>query len=165
MAEQGAGADVVSGGELALALKAGFPAERIVYASVGKTDKEIEFAIKNDILALNVESCQELQVVNQIAESMNKKASVSIRINPDVDIEGHPYITTGTSANKFGIQLGEAESCMEWASKQPHINLVGIHCHIGSLIDKLDAYIKSAEILVDFVLKLRKTGRNNVKPY
>jgi len=158
MAKQGAGADVVSGGELVLALKAGFPAKKIVYASVGKTDEEIRYAIDADILALNVESRQELEVIAQIAKEMGKIAPIAIRINPDIDIEGHPYLTTGKSANKFGIEISEARECYLWAAGQKSLKLVGVHSHVGSMIKRPDPYRKSAETLVEFVNDLKKEG-------
>ncbi|MBN1541155.1 diaminopimelate decarboxylase [candidate division KSB1 bacterium] len=158
LAARGAGADVVSGGELRLALQAGFPAKKIVYAGVGKTDAEIRLAIQAGILALNVESRQELEVTAQIAQEMGQTAPVALRINPDIDIEGHPYLTTGKSANKFGIEMGEAKACYLWAAKQPSIKIVGVHCHVGSMIRKPDPFYKSAETLAQFVAELKSAG-------
>jgi len=158
MAVAGAGADVVSGGELALALQAGFPADRIVYASVGKTDVEIRFALKSRILALNVESREELEVTAQLAAEMGKVAPIAVRINPDIDIEGHPYLTTGKSANKFGISLEEARECYLWGAKQKSLRMVGVHCHVGSMIKKVEPYQRSAETLAAFVEDLRTQG-------
>lgn len=158
LANEGAGADVVSGGELKLALDAGFPAKKIVYASVGKTDEEIGLAIKTGILALNIESRQELEVTAEIAASLRKKAPIAIRINPDIDIEGHPYLTTGKTANKFGIAADEVLDCYRWAAEQPWLEIVGIHCHVGSMIKKVEPYIKSAQMLVEFVEDFRKNG-------
>lgn len=158
MAMQGAGADVVSGGELALALEAGFPADRIVFASVGKTDAEIRFALKTHILAFNVESRQELEVTAQLAADMGEVAPIAVRVNPDIDIEGHPYLTTGKSANKFGISLQEARECTIWGAKQKSLKFVGVHCHVGSMIKKVAPYRKSAEILAGFVDDLKAEG-------
>lgn len=158
MAKQGAGADVVSGGELVLALKAGFPAKKIVYASVGKTDEEIRYAINADILAFNVESRQELEVVAGLAREMGKVAPIAIRINPDIDIEGHPYLTTGKKANKFGIEMREARECYLWAAGQGSLKVVGIHSHVGSMIKKPDPYRKSVETLIEFVQDLKSHG-------
>ncbi len=158
MAELGAGADVVSGGELALALKAGFPAQRIVYASVGKTDAEIRYAIGSNVLAINIESREELQVTARIAAEMGAVAPIAIRINPDIDIEGHPYLTTGKSANKFGIEMKEARDCYLWAAGQKSIKIAGVHCHVGSMIKKADPYVKMAETLAAFVSDLQAQG-------
>ncbi len=158
MAEKGAGADVVSGGELALALKAGFPPQRIVYASVGKTDAEIRYAIRSQVLAINIESREELEVTARIAAEMGAVAPIAIRINPDIDIEGHPYLTTGKSANKFGIEMNEARDCYLWAAGQKSIKIAGVHCHVGSMIKKADPYVKMAETLAAFVLDLQAQG-------
>lgn len=158
MASLGAGGDVVSGGELFLALKAGIPANKIVYASVGKTDEEIRFAIESGILAFNVESLPELEIVNQIAQQIGKKAPVAIRINPDIDVHGHPYISTGKSINKFGIDIETAFGVFLQASHMPGIEIVGVHCHIGSQILELDYYDASAKKLFDFVTRLTQAG-------
>ncbi|HOC89691.1 MAG TPA: diaminopimelate decarboxylase [bacterium] len=158
MAELGAGADVVSGGELAQALAAGFPAQRIVFASVGKTDAEIRFAIRSGILALNVESREELEVTARLAAEMGMTAPIALRINPDIDIEGHPYLTTGKSANKFGIALDEARAAYLWAAEQKSLKIVGVHCHIGSMIKKSDPYHRMAETLAAFVVDLGGEG-------
>lgn len=158
LAALGSGADVVSGGELNLALAAGFPAKKIVYAGVGKTDAEIRLAIENNILALNVESTQELEVVAEIARKMGCTAPIALRINPDIDIEGHPYLTTGKSANKFGIEIQQAKACYQWAAKQSSLKIVGVHCHVGSMIRKSEPFSKSAETLVHFVADLKSMG-------
>lgn len=158
MAQLGAGADVVSGGELAQALAAGFPAQRIVFASVGKTDAEIRFALRSGILALNVESREELEVTAQLAAEMGAVAPIALRINPDIDIEGHPYLTTGKSANKFGIELAEAREAYLWAAEQKSLKIVGVHCHIGSMIKKADPYLRMAETLAEFVTDLGQAG-------
>ncbi len=158
MAEQGAGADVVSGGELKLALQAGFDPKRIVYAGVGKTDEEIRFAIESGILALNIESRQELDVTARIAAEVGQPAPIAIRINPDIDIEGHPYLTTGKSANKFGVELEAAREAYLWAAEQESLRIVGVHSHLGSMIKKSDPFGKSAETLIHFMLDLKKQG-------
>ena len=160
MASLGSGGDVVSGGELYLALKAGIPANKIVYASVGKTDEEIKFAIESGILAFNIESEPELEVVNQIAQQLGKKAPIAIRINPDIDVHGHPYISTGKSINKFGIDINNAFDVFVSASKMPGIEIVGVHCHIGSQILNLDYYDASAKKLYEFVTRLKDAGIN-----
>ncbi|NLP08875.1 diaminopimelate decarboxylase [bacterium] len=158
LASLGAGADVVSGGELKQALRAGFPPDKIAFAGVGKTDDEIRLALQHQILALNVESRQELQVIASIAEQMQVQAPIAVRINPDIDIEGHPYLTTGKSANKFGISLAEARDAYLWAASCKSLRLVGVHCHIGSMIKKADPYRKMAETLAAFVADMKDQG-------
>ncbi|MDZ7375967.1 MAG: diaminopimelate decarboxylase [candidate division KSB1 bacterium] len=158
LASLGSGADVVSGGELLLALRAGIPAEKIVYAGVGKTDAEIEFAIDQGILALNVESEPELELVNQIALRMGQQAPVAIRINPDIDIHGHPYISTGKAINKFGIEIVRAQQAFLRAKDLDGIDIVGVHCHIGSQILNLEYYVAAAKKLFEFVQWVREAG-------
>ncbi len=158
LASLGAGADVVSGGELRQALQAGFPAGKIAFAGVGKTDDEIRLALQHQILALNVESREELQVIASIAEQMQVRAPIAVRINPDIDIEGHPYLTTGKSANKFGISLAEARDAYLWAAGCKSLRLVGVHCHIGSMIKKAEPYRKMAETLAAFVADMKDQG-------
>lgn len=158
MASLGSGGDVVSGGELFLAQKAGIPANKIVYAGVGKTDEEIRYAIESGILAFNVESEQELSVIDQVAQRLNKKAPVAIRINPDIDVHGHPYISTGKSINKFGIDINIALDVFLAAHRMKGIEIVGVHCHIGSQILELEYYVAAAKKLFDFVQKLAEHG-------
>lgn len=158
MASLGSGGDVVSGGELFLALKAGIPANKIVYAGVGKTDQEIKYGIESGIMAFNVESEQELEIINQIANELGKKAPVAIRINPDVDIHGHPYISTGKSINKFGIDIHVALEVFLNAFRMSGIEIVGVHCHIGSQILNLEYYVATAKKISDFVQKLSESG-------
>lgn len=156
--EAGLGADIVSGGELYKAKKAGFPSSRIVYAGVGKTDYEIEFAVREGILSFNVESQMELEVINQIAKKYNKKANISIRINPDVDPKTHPYISTGLRKSKFGIDIHQARDVYQQASKLENLNIVGIHCHIGSQITDISVYREAAEKTAELVFQLKKDG-------
>ncbi|WP_297454465.1 diaminopimelate decarboxylase [Persephonella sp.] len=156
--KHGLGLDIVSGGELYRGLKAGFPAEKIVYAGVGKTDNELIQAIEAGILSFNVESLMELDVLNELAGKLGKKANVSIRINPDVDPKTHPYISTGMKKSKFGIDMEDAEEAFLKADKLPNLNLVGIHCHIGSQIMDVSPYKEAVEKTVELVLKLQKKG-------
>ncbi|MGC8941040.1 MAG: diaminopimelate decarboxylase [Sulfurihydrogenibium sp.] len=156
--ENGLGADIVSGGELYKAKKAGFPSNKIVYAGVGKTDAEIIYAINENILSFNVESFMELEVINEIAGKQNRKANVSIRINPDVDPKTHPYISTGLKKSKFGIDIDQALEAYKKAVKMKHLNVVGIHCHIGSQIMDVSVYKEAVEKTVDLVYKLKKEG-------
>ncbi|HEV09030.1 MAG TPA: diaminopimelate decarboxylase, partial [Sulfurihydrogenibium azorense] len=156
--ENGLGADIVSGGELYKAKKAGFPSNKIVYAGVGKTDAEIIYAINENILSFNVESFMELEVINEIAGKQHRKANVSIRINPDVDPKTHPYISTGLKKSKFGIDIDQALEAYKKAVKMEHLNVVGIHCHIGSQIMDVSVYKEAVEKTVDLVYKLKKEG-------
>lgn len=158
LASLGSGGDVVSGGELFLAQQAGIPANKIVYAGVGKTDEEIKYGIESGIMAFNVESKPELEMVNQIAFDLGKKAPVAIRINPDVDIHGHPYISTGKSINKFGIDINIAREVFLKANQMNGIDIVGVHCHIGSQILNLEYYFATAKKLFDFVQQLSESG-------
>lgn len=130
----GAGADVVSAGELQLALKAGIPASRIVFAGVGKRDDEILAGLQAGIRGFNVESDAELAVMNDIARQQNCVAPVALRINPNIDIHGHPYISTGRQADKFGIELPRAQTLLAEIKNIPHVRLAGLHMHIGSQI-------------------------------
>ena len=157
-AELGAGADVVSRGELTMALKAGMAPQKIVFAGVGKRDDEIAFALGKDILAFNVESEQELEVINRIALQMKRKAPVNIRVNPDINSRSHPYISTGMSKNKFGIAIGKSEKVFEKAAALPGIRLLGVHSHIGSQILSVNPFVESARSLRRLVLNLQKKG-------
>lgn len=134
IAHAGLGADCVSGGEILAALKAGFPADKIVYAGVGKTDREINIGLDNDIFCFNVESEPELEVINELAAAKGKTASVAIRVNPDVGAHTHANITTGLAENKFGIALTDLDRVIDLARRLPHIRFIGLHFHIGSQI-------------------------------
>ena len=156
--ENGLGLDIVSGGELYRGLKAGFDPEKIVYAGVGKTDRELADAVKAGILSFNVESFMEIEVIDRIAGSLGKKANISIRINPDVNPKTHPYISTGLRESKFGIDMEDAVKAYETASKKKNLNVVGIHCHIGSQIIDVSPYKEAVEKTVELVFKLKKIG-------
>lgn len=158
LAQEGAGADVVSGGELYLALKAGFAPSKITFAGVGKREDEIEYALKNDIFTINAESSQELQLISLVALRLGAKARVTLRINPDIDAQSHPYITTGLKQNKFGIPAEEAEGVFKYASTLPNLEAVGVHVHIGSQITKVEPFVEAANFLVRFVKSLRDGG-------
>ncbi len=140
ISEYGFGADCVSGNEIIRALDNNFPANRIVLAGVGKTDKEIRLALDKDILCLNCESLQELQVINNLAEQMKKIAPVALRINPNLDANTHRYITTGTKDNKFGINFHELENIAIFMEKLPNVNILGLHTHIGSQIADMNVF-------------------------
>lgn len=158
LAREGAGADVVSGGELRLALEAGFVPGKITFAGVGKRDDEIEAAINTGVFSINAESSQELQVISLAAFRLGKKARVSLRINPDIDAQSHPYITTGLKQNKFGIPAEEALNVFKYAASLPHLEIVGVHTHIGSQITRVEPFVESATFLVGLVKSLREAG-------
>ncbi|HUH18806.1 diaminopimelate decarboxylase [Albibacterium sp.] len=136
----GFGADCVSGNEVLKAVEIGFDASKIVFAGVGKSDKEIIAALDNDIFAFNVESIQELGVINELAQARGKKARIALRINPNVDAQTHHYITTGLEENKFGIKIWELDSCIKELKALNNIELIGIHFHVGSQITDLNVF-------------------------
>lgn len=158
LVDKGAGLDIVSGGELFRAIKAGCPANRIVYASVGKTDKEIEEAIRHRILFFNVESVPELENINRIAKKLNHTAQVALRINPDVEPKTHKYITTGKLTNKFGIDFKSAEQIFLVRKALSNVRISGVHIHIGSQITESAPYVAAISKMVDFIEGLRKIG-------
>ena len=157
-ADLGGGADVVSGGELYRALKAGVPPGRIVFAGVGKTREEMDYALKSDILMLNVESSQELRLLNEVAGSMGVKARVALRINPDVDPKTHPYISTGLKKSKFGIDISIALEEYRLARELPHIQVVGVHQHIGSQITEITPFVDGLVKIAELIVILREQG-------
>ena len=130
-ASHGGGADIVSGGELYRALKAGVDPRKIVYAGVGKTVEEIRFALSKGILMFNMESDQELIEINRVASLMKKKAPVALRVNPDIDPKTHPYISTGMEEHKCGVPIEDALDFYMQAKKLKNLEIVGIHAHIG----------------------------------
>ncbi|SMO58823.1 diaminopimelate decarboxylase [Saccharicrinis carchari] len=136
----GFGADCVSGNEVSASLAAGFPNSKVVFAGVGKADKEIITGLENDIACFNVESIPELEVIDEIAARMKKTARVALRINPNVKANTHKYITTGLEENKFGIYLWDLEKVLDKVKQLDNIKFVGIHFHIGSQINDLDSY-------------------------
>ena len=136
----GLGADCVSGNEVKRAIACGFEPNHIAFAGVGKTDNDIRFAVEQNIFSLNVESIQEIEVINEIAKSLNKTANIALRINPDVNAKTHKYITTGLEENKFGINIWELETIREKLERCNHISLKGLHFHIGSQITDLTPF-------------------------
>lgn len=158
LAEQGAGMDVVSGGELFRALKAGVPAEKIVYSGVGKRASEIKEALEAGILMFNVESMAELKKINEVAGEMGKVANISIRINPDVDPQTHPYISTGMKKNKFGLDIDHSLEAYKLASELENIEPVGMDCHIGSQLTNIDPFLEALDKLLNFYEKLKDIG-------
>ena len=139
--ESGLGADCVSGGEVRASLEAGFPADKIVYAGVGKDDWEINLGLDNNILCFNVESLEELEVINELAALKNKVANVAFRINPNVGAHTHANITTGLAENKFGISMEDMIPIIQKASAMSHVKFVGLHFHIGSQILEMDDFV------------------------
>ena len=160
MVRLGCGFDIVSGGELAKALAAGCPAERIVYSGVGKTVPEIEAALAAGIHCFNVESEPELERINEVAGRMGRIAPIAFRVNPNVDAKTHPYISTGLKNNKFGIAYDAAIALYQRAASDEfaHVRVTGIDCHIGSQITTVDPFIHAAEKVVDIVDKLARSG-------
>lgn len=154
----GAGMDIVSGGELHRALKAGIPAGRIVYSGVGKRPEEIEQALEAGILMFNVESVGELERIGRIASRTGRTADISLRINPDVDPKTHPYISTGMKKNKFGLDMGTAMATYLRARDMPGVNPVGIDCHIGSQLTTLEPFLEALDKLLDFWRALGAEG-------
>lgn len=138
--QAGLGADCVSGGEIETAIRAGFASEQIVYAGVGKSDKEIILGLRNEILCFNVESVPELQVINELARSENKIANVCFRINPDIKAHTHKHIRTGLAENKFGIAWSEMVEVVNMANTMSNIHFKGLHFHIGSQITNMDDF-------------------------
>jgi diaminopimelate decarboxylase len=150
-ATAGCGLDIVSGGELFRGIQAGFTPDRIVYSGVGKRVDEIDYALKSGILMFNLESLDELQLINQRAGQLNKRARIAIRVNPDVDPKTHPYISTGLKKNKFGIDTAAALEGYRLADSLDHIEIVGIDCHIGSQITEAEPFenaLKSIKTLI-----------------
>ena len=160
LAKCGAGADVVSIGELKKALKAGISKNNIVYSGVGKTRDEIAFALKNKIEQFNVESIEELETMAKIAEEMKTAANIAIRVNPDISAGGHPKISTGKKTDKFGIPISEARKVYELAKKIKSLKIVGIDIHIGSQIRHLTPFKKSFKKVLSFCIELDKLGFN-----
>lgn len=158
LARLGAGADVVSGGELKRALAAGIPASKVVFSGVGKTVDELRLAVSHDILCINVESEPELEALSQVASGMGRAARISIRVNPDVDSGTHAKISTGKSENKFGIPIARAREVYARAAKLPGIEVKGVDMHIGSQITDLGPMEAAFRLLAEFVTVLRGDG-------
>ena len=155
---EGAGVDVVSEGELRRALAAGAPPEKIVFAGVGKTAREIAFAIDTGIACFNVESEPELDLISQIATAKGRTAAIALRVNPDVDARTHAKITTGKAESKFGIPYARARAVYRHAAGLPGIRATGVDMHIGSQITDLAPYDAAYELLADLVRTLREDG-------
>ncbi len=154
----GGGADIVSGGELFRALRAGIDPQKIVYSGVGKTEEELHYALTSGILMFNVESVQELEKLQEVAVSLNITAAIALRINPDVDPKTHAYISTGLAKNKFGIPIEQAIDLYRSAAAMANIKVIGVSCHIGSQLTTLSPFIESMHKVVGFVKKLAQFG-------
>jgi diaminopimelate decarboxylase len=158
LAREGAGFDVVSGGELWKALRAGADPAKIVFSGVGKTDAEIEYALRERIGMLNVESPQELEAVERVAARLGVRAPVALRVNPDVDPKTHPYISTGMKKSKFGIGVAEALAQYRRAAALPHLAVVGVDCHIGSQITETTPFADALARVRQLIAKLAEEG-------
>jgi diaminopimelate decarboxylase len=158
LAKLGAGADVVSGGELARALAAGIAPDKIMFSGIGKTERELAAAVDADILCVNVESEPELEQLSAVAAQKGRRASISLRVNPDVDPRTHAKIATGKSENKFGIPISRAREVYAHAAKLPGVRVKGVDMHIGSQITDLQPFDDAFMLLSDFVRTLRADG-------
>ncbi|HLG51630.1 MAG TPA: diaminopimelate decarboxylase [Chloroflexota bacterium] len=158
LAERGAGVDIVSGGELFRARRAGVPADRIIFAGVGKTRAEIAHAVDEGVLLFNVESADELEVIAEVAAERRHTARVSVRVNPDVDPRTHPYISTGLRKNKFGIPSDQVLAVYRRARAAPFVEPIGIQMHIGSQLVQVQPIVDAVERLADLVQRLRREG-------
>jgi len=156
IAQAGFGADCVSGGEIERALDTGFPASKIVFAGVGKSDWEINLGLDNDIFCFNVESEPELEVINELAKAKGKIASVAFRINPNIGAHTHANITTGLAENKFGIAMKDMEHIIQKAEQLCHIRVLGLHFHIGSQILEMDDFIALCQRINQLIEQLRQ---------
>lgn len=154
----GAGVDTVSKGEIFRALEVGADPKKIVFSGVGKREDEIEYALQKGILAFNVESHAELEAIERVAARMGKKAPVSLRVNPDVDAQTHPYISTGLKKNKFGIPVASARDEYRAALKMPHLDVIGLDCHIGSQLTKTSPFQDAIARLGELARTLVKDG-------
>ena len=158
MAQLGAGFDIVSGGELARVLAAGGDPRKVLFSGVGKTESEIELALRAGILCLNLESEAELERVAAVAARLGLRAPVAFRVNPDVDAKTHPYISTGLKDNKFGIAYADAERVYRDAARHPSLELVGIGCHIGSLLVDPAPWIAAAQRVIELADRIERSG-------
>lgn len=156
--QAGLGADCVSGYEVQRAIEVGFPAEKIVFAGVAKTDKEIKYGLESNIFCFNVESKEELEIINQIAESLNMTARVALRINPNVGAHTHAHITTGLAENKFGIAMEDMEEAILTTIKNKNTEFVGLHFHIGSQLLVMDDFVALCNRINELQDKLEEKG-------
>jgi diaminopimelate decarboxylase len=157
-ANEGGGADIVSGGELYRALRAGVDPKKIVYSGVGKTREDLKYALESDILMFNVESGQELIELDEVCGPLDKRAGIAIRVNPDIDPQTHPYISTGLKENKFGIDIEASLQEYARAAALPHVEVTGVSCHIGSQLTKVSPFVDTLERLKELLKKLEGEG-------
>lgn len=156
--ERGGGVDIVTGGELFRALTACVPPERIVFSGVGKSDAEIEYALKNRILMFNVESAAELAAIEAVAGRLRQRAPIAIRVNPNIDPKTHPYISTGLKQSKFGVERREATRLYQKARRSRSLQVKGVSCHIGSQITELKPFVEAVTRMAAFTETLQKQG-------
>ena len=157
-AEWGTGFDIVSGGELFRVLRAGGSPEKVIFSGVGKTVEEIRYALDSGILFFNIESSAEMDLIHGVARQANKRVRVSIRTNPDIDARTHPYISTGTQKNKFGVSLPEARELYRNLRQLSNVDVVGVSCHIGSQITEMGPFEEALASIRQFVLELQAEG-------
>ncbi len=158
LARLGSGFDIVSGGELARVLAAGGDASKVVFSGVAKTEAEMRFALEQEILCFNLESEPELARLNRVAGELGKRARISVRVNPDIDAGTHPYISTGLKENKFGVPIERAIALYQQASTLPHIDIVGIDCHIGSQLTEIEPFLEAMDRLLALIDRLAADG-------
>lgn len=158
LARRGSGFDIVSAGELARVIAAGGEAAKTVFSGVGKTEAEIEYALQQGIRCFNVESIPELSRINDVAQRLDTKAPISIRVNPDVDAQTHPYISTGLKENKFGIAIEDARAVYRSASEMSHLDIVGVDCHIGSQLTSVAPFVDALKRVLALIDELKADG-------
>lgn len=158
LAKLGSGFDIVSAGELARVLAAGGRADRTVFSGVGKTAEEIAYALQQEIRCFNVESIAELERINEVAGELGKVAPISIRVNPDVDAQTHPYISTGLKENKFGIDIELAPAVYQQAAAMPYLHVIGVDCHIGSQLTKVSPFVDALKRVLLLIDELAANG-------
>ena len=158
LAKLGSGFDIVSGGELARVIAAGGDPGKVVFSGVGKTEQEIAYALNNNIQCFNVESPAELARINKVASQLDKRAPISLRVNPDVDAKTHPYISTGLKANKFGIEREQAIDTYKLAASYSHLDIIGMDCHIGSQLTEIEPFVDALDRLLVLIDELKSQG-------
>lgn len=158
LAQEGAGFDIVSGGELHRVLVAGGDPGKVVFSGVGKTPDEIRFSLEKQIHGFNCESFEEIELISEISSALHRTASISLRVNPDVDAVTHPYISTGLREHKFGVDIDKAENMYGCAAELPGIQLSGVSCHIGSQLLDVEPLLEAADKALELVARLRRLG-------
>ena len=160
LALEGSGVDIVSGGELYRALKAGIDPEKIVYSGVGKSIEDLEYALRSDIFMFSVESSQEILQLDKVAEKLGKKAKIAIRVNPDIDARTHPHMTTGLKKNKFGIDFNSSFEEYTIAASLRNLMVSGVSCHIGSQLTQISPFVDTLKKLKGLIKRLEEAGIN-----